>query len=392
VEVTCFSCEHKNPPEHTFCGACGAPLSLSSYVSREVDARLAEATRDRQILETESSIRVFEKAWSWAKLVGGIVTGVAAILIAGAALESFNLHEAVKGAGIAVETAKTSAEKSISDTASNTRSNMLSESGKSAEDIRSAAARATASSNEAQIVVKKEGSAITQQADALRKDFQNQATTVTKDVASARQQIEAASQLEPQMQSMQQQLSAAQAQIKEQQRVITSSADFAKQIFSSHRQGFFEHDKADKYSFAILPVENNLAPIDPSKPPTDALYVLLPEAVVGGTVQMQFNQIVAAPNSFFVFHNLIIAFLDKNAENILLQKPVSIGYFPDPEDLNLIRKLEVKDGRVFGDDEALPKFGQIDPDFKGSKWMRISTTPSPTAAPTPTPAPSLPPK
>jgi hypothetical protein len=392
VEVTCFSCEHKNPPEHTFCGACGAPLALSSYVSREVDARLAEATRDRQILETESSIRVFEKAWSWAKLVGGIVTGVAAILIAGAALESFNLHEAVKGAGIAVEAAKTSAEKSINDTASNTRSNMLSESGKSVEDIRSAATRVTASSNEAQIVVKKEGSAITLQADSLRKDFQNQANAVTNDVASARQQIEAASQLEPKMTELQQQLSTAQAQIKEQQRVITSSADFAKQIFSSHRQGFFDHDKADKHSFAIIPVENNQAPIDPSRPPADALYILLPEAVVGGTMQIQFNQTVAAPNSFVVFHNLLIAFLDKNAEGLLLQKVVSISYFPDPEDLNLIRKLDVKDGRVFGDDEALPKFGQMDPDFKGSKWVSISTTPPPAATPTPTPAPSTPPK
>jgi hypothetical protein len=360
-------------------------LQLSNYISREVDTRLSQATRERELVETESSIRVFEKAWSWAKLVGGIVTGVAAILIAGAAWESFNLREAVNRAGTAVESAKTSAEKSIGDTASNTRSNMVAESGKSLDEIHSAAARATTSSNEAQQVAKRQGAAIGVQADALRKDFQNQAATVTKDVASARQQIQAASELEPQMKTLQQQLSSAQAQIREQQRVITSSADFAKQIFSSHRQVLFERATANKKGFAIIPIDPPNPP-DPTKPPAEALYVLLPEAPVPGTVQIQFNQTVAAPASYAVFHNLLAMALEKGAEDSLLGKNVSFSYFPDPDDVNLIHELDVKDGRVLADNEALPKFGQLDLDFKGSKWIPALGTATP-ANPNPGPAP-----
>jgi hypothetical protein len=388
VDGCCFSCEHKNAQDQLFCGACGAPLSLSSFVSKQVDARLSEATRDRQIVETESAIRIFETAFGWAKLVAGVGAALLAILAIGATWRFIDLRSAANSAQIAVNDTRGAAEKSITDVASTTQSEIAAKSAESVKAIQAAANSASESSKKAQQEEEAQGNSISKQATKVREDFQSQAATVTKDVASAREQIQAASQLQPQMQAMQGQLTAAQAQITEQQRVITSSADFAKQIFSSHQQVTFERRVADKRSFAIIPIKRNLSTAtEPNTPPADALYLLLPNVPVASTVQIQFNQTVASPNSFVWFHNLLVAFIDKSAEDFLLGKPVTISYFPDPEDTNLIHKIEVQDGRVFADGEAIPKIGDDDPTFRGSKWFPanqpsaatpiIKTTPRP---------------
>src|ERR1035441_7337136 len=54
------------------------------------------------------------------------------------------------------------------------------------------------------------------------------------------------------------------------------------------------------------------------------------------------------------------------ARNELLGKPITISYFPDPSDHDLIRGLTVSDDRVYADGEPLPRIGQTDPDFKPS--------------------------
>jgi hypothetical protein len=56
----------------------------------------------------------------------------------------------------------------------------------------------------------------------------------------------------------------------------------------------------------------------------------------------------------------------------LEQKPLSVSFFPDTSDKNTIRSLSEHDGRIFADDQPLPKFGEPDPDFRGNKWMPLS--------------------
>ncbi len=382
MEATCFGCEHKNPSDHVFCSSCGSPLALSSYVGRQVDARLAEATKDREYVELESSVRIFTQAYGWAKLVGGIAAGVVALLIAGAAWESFNLRTAVKSSEAAVEAARSSAETSISNTAQTARDAMTQGSSSSLQEIRTAASRATKSSDAAQTVAKTQSREISIQAEGLRKDFQSQAATVTKDVASARQQIQAASQLQPQMTLLQQQLATAQTQIQDQQRVLTSSADFVKKIFASHMQFLFNKKTADPATFAILPT----AKIK-DVPDSVAVYFLLPSTPIAGTVEVQFNQIPAAPGSFFTFHNLLVTFIQPQAQDELLGKPVSVNFFPDPDDKEQMHSLTIKDGRVYADGEALIKFGTMDDSFKGSKWFLVAPIAPPPSTPPPTPNP-----
>lgn len=335
-------------------------MSLSDYVSREVDSRLAETTRDRALIETESAVRVFEKAYGWAKLVAAVGGGLLAILAIGATWRFLDLRSAVNSAQAAVDNAKTSAEGSIAATASTTQTEIVSKSAASLHAIQAAAQAATESSARAQETATAQNKAITRQANDVRQEVQSQSTLVTKDIASAREQIQTASQLQPQMESMQQQLSTAQAQIQTQQSVLANSESLAKQIFSSHRsiiadlktdpKGSFEETQAPEHDMVII-------------------YLLLPDTPIDGTIQVQYNQIVAAPRSSAHVHNMLILFIQKAARDELLSRPISIAYFPDTTDHDLIHNLNMVDGRVYADGEGLPKIGQTDPDFKPSKWF-----------------------
>jgi predicted amidophosphoribosyltransferase len=61
----CYQCERDNTADQAFCGGCGAALGLNDYICEKVEEQLRDAIRDRDILETESSIKVFERAWGW---------------------------------------------------------------------------------------------------------------------------------------------------------------------------------------------------------------------------------------------------------------------------------------------------------------------------------------
>jgi hypothetical protein len=81
-DKVCFQCGQTNP-QQAFCGACGSALNLNDYIARSVKEQLVTAVRDRDLLETESAINVFEKALGWTKLVGyafglvlAIITGL----------------------------------------------------------------------------------------------------------------------------------------------------------------------------------------------------------------------------------------------------------------------------------------------------------------------------
>ena len=75
----CYKCGQTNPAQ-AFCGICGSPLALDEFIRAKVDSQLTDAIRDRDVLETESSIKVFEKALGWMKLLFWVATVALAIV------------------------------------------------------------------------------------------------------------------------------------------------------------------------------------------------------------------------------------------------------------------------------------------------------------------------
>ena len=53
----------------------GSPLTFSEYISKKVKDQIADGIRNRDVLEMDSSIKVFKQAWGWLKLIFGIAVG-----------------------------------------------------------------------------------------------------------------------------------------------------------------------------------------------------------------------------------------------------------------------------------------------------------------------------
>jgi hypothetical protein len=63
---TCFQCGQDNP-DQSFCGACGASLALKDYVTASIRQQID--IRDRNRLESDAAMRVFERVFNWVKIV-----------------------------------------------------------------------------------------------------------------------------------------------------------------------------------------------------------------------------------------------------------------------------------------------------------------------------------
>jgi hypothetical protein len=73
--------------------------------------------------------------------------------------------------------------------------------------------------------------------------------------------------------------------------------------------------------------------------------------------------------------NVVIFLWGDSPDNLKTQQ-LSTSYFPNKSDKDIIHSLSEHDGRVFADDQPLAKYNQVDPDFKGNKWMPL-TSPKP---------------
>src|SRR5262245_39264458 len=75
----CYQCGHASVNQ-PFCGACGAPLNLNDYIAKKVKDQLADTIQNRDVLERESSIKVFKQVWDWLKIFGA-VAGILLVFI-----------------------------------------------------------------------------------------------------------------------------------------------------------------------------------------------------------------------------------------------------------------------------------------------------------------------
>jgi hypothetical protein len=198
-------------------------------------------------------------------------------------------------------------------------------------------------------------------------------------IATTQSQLEAAQALRPGMEATQRQLTTALAQVKEQQKVISSSQNFVKEIFSSYTTDIVWVGKEPKTKYAVVPPEDGSLSLNGKK--ITAVYIVLSSVPIAGTVQLQWGVYSQPRNSYVIFHNLLIAFWgDPPGE--LVNNAFDVSYFPDKGDTDTIKSLVFKDGRVFADGEPLPKFGHPDPDFRGNKWIRGLTAPTTPTTPT----------
>jgi hypothetical protein len=344
----CHQCGQDNP-DQPFCGQCGSALALKDYISEKVKEQLS--ARDKSIAETDSAIKVFERALGWMKTVAWIV---AIPLVIFGALGIWKVSD--------FWSAVNSAERSVNDLSTSAKGQMQSAAQKATSDVQATVtqSRQTMASNLAE--VKKESAGLHSTIIGMRQE----ATAITSNIDSAKTQLKSAESLKPQMEEMQKSLAGALVQVQKQQETISSSEAFVKDVFSSHRTNTFTVLAGTGPQVASIPA-------GPSGG-NSVILLLLPDAPIPQTLQLQFKVFTQPANSYVTIHNLVIFFWGDPIGNIIGQQ-LTASYFPDKSDKEHISALSEKDGRIYADGEPLPYFNKADPDYKGNKWIKNGDEP-----------------
>jgi len=289
IPKRCHQCNIENPDAQAFCGACGSPLALNDYVSGRVKAEVSLAVQNRDVLETDSAVRIFERAFGWIERIfkyGLVLVGICLSIITFVGVLKYrDLTETINGA-----------KKAVTDTA-----------------------------------------------DSARRQMANDTSSFTKDLDTSREELRDASRLKPQMEKMQGQLAKANADIQVQQKLLSSSETFAKEIFSSHVFQSFARGKVPSDHFAVVQDKKNH---------TSKIYLLAPSSPIKATLQWQWGALSQYPDRLSVRHNLIIVEWNQEISD-LPEDTIVMSYFPDPSDKTIYRSLSVRNGKVFADGEAI---------------------------------------
>jgi hypothetical protein len=317
-----------------------------------VSKELASAVRDCDLLETESAIRVFERAWGWAELVTKVLL-VPVVLVIGLlgwlGWKEFDLSKAAQGAKEQIERTANTARSDISQASAKSIGEVQNESGKAISANRESAATAARLSDDVKLTASK-----------TKDELKTEATSVRTEVANSKSELEAAKKLQPEFDSMRAQLGKATSDLAAQQKVISSSEEFVKHVFSTHATYLFGFNTFIQPNVVVIPAPKGVK--------NSTVLMLVPDTPIDGTMQLQWGVFAQPPGSYTHVHNLILFFWGDPPEE-LKNNTLAVSFFPDKSDKETIKTLTVRDGRVYADDQPLPKFGQPDPDWKGNKWM-----------------------
>ncbi len=344
MKSRCFQCDAENPPENTFCGKCGAALLLSDFISQRVATEVLTAVRDRDVLETESAIRVFGKAWEWATLVGKVLSiplTVVVLLFGWLGWKEFDLASTAQKAKEQIQATAETARRDVNGASANAVGDIQREAGKAIQTNLSYEATANHLSKE-----------MTKRASQTSAEMRNEAASVKTKVAETQTELDAVKKLQPEFDSMRSQLAKATSDLDAQQKVISSSENFVKQVFSTHSVSLFNFNSFIQPSTVVIPA--------PQGTKLSVVLMLLPKTPIGGTMQLQWGVFAQPPTSYFSIHNLVIFYWGDPPEE-LKNNILSVSFFPDKSDKETINTLSVHDGRVYGDDQPLPNFLQLLP-------------------------------
>ena len=340
----CYECGNENLGQ-SFCGACGSPLTLKDYISTKVKDQISDTLRDRDVLEMDSSIKVFKRAWEWIRLIIGIAVGLLVLAGGGVIWKASDFWSGVD-----------KAKQSVTDTAKKSSDDIRRSSFQSKQEIFNAlkegkAAIVTASSDAA-----RQAKALKETTVQTKADILKQTTSLHDDIKNTRLHLEAASKIQSEIEGMKNQLAQATKDIQAQQKVLSSSEQFVKSVFSSHVTQYFSF-KLNAGAVRTVDSKKRYVVIPPSTKDgkITVVLLLLDRTPIEGTLQLQQQVAVQPPGSYFNIHNLVVFYWGDPASG-LETKPLSVSYFPDKSDTEIIHSLVEHDGRVFADDQPLPEF------------------------------------
>jgi hypothetical protein len=201
-------------------------LVLREFIATQVSRGIGSSIQNRDVLETESSIKVFERAYGWIKLILGAAAALLAIVSALGLWKATDWWSEVNNA-----------KQVVTDAAEKTRKEITQTSTKAVGEIQAASSKAVAA-NEAS--VREAGSLSTdlnRTATRTKSELAKEADSVKTEVASSQVALQGVQKLQPEFDSMRAQLSKATSDLAAQQKEISEEVTdrTITYIFMAHR-------------------------------------------------------------------------------------------------------------------------------------------------------------
>lgn len=345
--MKCFQCSSANPAQ-AYCGNCGSPLDLAAFIRNRVDVELQQKTQMRDLVERESAVRIFEKAYGWAKMAAGVAVVVVLPLAAIGIYKWSDLFSTINSAKQNVSRSAADAEKAVLNVATRERRAIESASTESQRNLLQISSEST-----------REGKAVVESALSARRQIAHETLQAQNAIEGLQEQLQTASKLQPEMLSIRDELT-------RHQKVLSSSQEFVRDIFKSHHTEYFDATRSPSARYRILPRKNGQGA---------TVYILLDQTPIAETLDLQFHIYSQPHGSYIAIHNLVVfSWGDPDAN--LKTHPLVATYFPDDLDHEAIKSLSEEAGRIYADGEPLPRFGEVDASFVGNKWTNVVNNPA----------------
>ena len=325
--MKCPQCDGENTEGKNFCSDCGSLLTpqLIPLIRSQVEEHVREHFRDRTVVDVETTEAIAERFLKWGKWF--LIPATILITLLGFTLGIIGIRD--------VADVHKAAQQAVSESNGATKK----------------ADEATAKAQEAE---DKAGQAINAIDDATKKmgTQLNSAQKLSDKVSGLEnrtaQQIAAASEhVNGRITELDGKVEAANKTIAQQQAKLVSTGELVTAMFSSSKVETFQTSQGNTPKCIVLPLSMPQLPpnvVIPKNMARVRVLMLLQNAPILQTVQINFRIYVQPKSSYFVQGNVLNFFWGESEES-LKQWPLEVSYVPDPTYKGPIYKTMTVEGQ-----------------------------------------------
>jgi hypothetical protein len=196
-------------------------------------------------------------------------------------------------------------------------------------------------------------------------------SSLTTQVAAVEQQLTGARQTSGQLDEVKKELIVTSTALKNQQRQLSDTSELVKMLFSKGQTDQFLPETASD-RLLILPTTNRLLLQSAPKAPTGLAFLLLHDAAIPQTLQLQYFVSIQPRSSYTVLDGApnVVVFRWGDSIESLKQHYIEANYIADKSASAIVKTLSVRDGLPYADGKPLPIDGY-------SKILLTATDPAP---------------
>lgn len=329
LHLECYGCKAENP-DQLFCGQCGEPLALSSFVEQRMQRYVHGAVIGKDVMERESSILVADRVMKWfthLAVVAGIISTVAVATIAFVGWSKYQDLDAATDSARKLIVQKT--------------------------------AEFSSTTTQAKALI--DTAAKESQANATRTSaaLASQVANTTRQLQTVQEELRAASGIRDEVQVLRRDLSDGRREVKAVQETLADQQKLVRSIFSGMKREYFVPE--------LTTSSGKAATFPPKVGVSDHfwIYAVLDHCPIPQTVQLQYHIFAQPAGSHHIFDCNVLFFNWKAPLAGFKTHALSVSYIADETKKPIAKSVAVREEKLFVNDQVRTDFNA--PDVKRTR-------------------------